>query len=52
MLKITYTNQFLKDLELAKKRNLPKPELDEVVRLLSEEKKLPQEYKDHPLKGK
>jgi mRNA interferase YafQ len=52
MLKIAYTNQFLKDLELAKKRNLPKPELDAVVRLLSEEKQLPQQYNDHPLKGK
>ena len=51
MLKISYTNQFLKDLELMKRRNLPKPELDEVVRLLSHEQPLSLKYKDHALKG-
>ena len=52
MLKIAFTNQFLKDLELMHRRNLPKAELDEVVRLLSEEKQLPPKNKDHALKGK
>jgi len=51
MLKISFTNQYLKDLELMKRRNLPKSELDAVVKLLSEEKPLPLKYKDHPLKG-
>ena len=51
MLKIAFTNQYLKDLELIKRRNLPKSELDEVVKLLSEEKPLLPKYKDHPLKG-
>jgi len=51
MLKISFTNQYLRDLELMKRRNLPKPELDAVVKLLSEEKPLPKKYKDHPLKG-
>jgi mRNA interferase YafQ len=51
MLKISFTNQYLKDLELMKSRNLPKSELDVVVKLLSEEKSLPKKYKDHPLKG-
>jgi len=51
MLKISYTNQYLKDLELMKRRNLPKSELDAVVQLLSEEKQLPDKYKDHPLKN-
>jgi len=51
MLKISFTNQYLKDLELMKRRNLPKSELDAVVKLLSEEKPLPKKYKDHPLKG-
>ena len=51
MLKISYTNQYLKDLELMKRRNLPKAELDAVVQLLSEEKQLPAKYKDHPLKN-
>jgi mRNA interferase YafQ len=51
MLKISYTNQFLKDLELMKRRNLPKSELDEIVKLLSEEKPLLPKHKDHALKG-
>ena len=51
MLKIAFTNQYLKDLQLIKRRNLPKSELDEVVRLLSERKPLSPKHKDHPLKG-
>ena len=34
-----------------KRRNLPKSELDAVVKLLSEQKPLPPKHKDHPLKG-
>jgi len=51
MLKIAFTNQFLKDLKLMKRRNLPKSELDAVIELLAEQKPLPPKYKDHPLKG-
>jgi mRNA interferase YafQ len=51
MLKISFTNQYLKDLELMKRRNLPKSELDAVVKLLSEQKQLHPEHKDHALKG-
>ena len=51
MLKISYTNQYLKDLELMKRRNIPKSELDEIVKLLSEEKTLLPKHKDHRLKG-
>ena len=51
MLKISFTNQYLKDLELIKRRNLPKSELDEVVKMLSEEQPLLPKYKDHELKG-
>ena len=51
MLKISFTNQYLKDLELMKRRNFPKSELDEVVKLLLEQKLLPPNYKDHALKG-
>jgi mRNA interferase YafQ len=51
MLKLSFTNQYLKDLELMKRRKLPKSELDEVVKLLVEQKPLPPKYKDHPLKG-
>ena len=51
MLNIAFTNQYLKDLELMKRRNLPKSELDDVVKLLSEEKPLLPKHNDHPLKG-
>ena len=51
MLNISFTNQYLKDLDLMKRRNLPKSELDVVVKLLVEEKPLPPKYKDHALKG-
>ena len=51
MLNISYTRQYLKDLKLMKRRNLPKFELDEVVQLLSEEKPLLEKHNDHPLKG-
>ena len=34
-----------------KRRNFPKSELDEIVKLLSEEQPLPPKNKDHPLKG-
>ena len=51
MLKIASTNQFLKDLKLVKRRNLPKSELDAVVKQLSEELPLLPKYKDHALKG-
>ncbi|MCL2097856.1 MAG: type II toxin-antitoxin system YafQ family toxin [Bacteroidales bacterium] len=51
MLKIAFTNQYLKDLELMKRRNLPKAELDEVVKLLSNEQPLLPKHKDHALKG-
>jgi len=51
MLKLSFTNQYLKDLELMKRRNLPKSELDAVIKLLIEQKPLPPKHKDHPLKG-
>ena len=51
MLNISFTNQYLKDLALMKRRNLPKSELDEIVKLLSEEKPLLPKHNDHPLKG-
>ena len=51
MLKISFTNQYLKDLELIKRRKLPKLELDGVIKILVEEQRLPPKYKDHALKG-
>jgi addiction module RelE/StbE family toxin len=51
MYKVSFTNQYLKDLELMKRRNLPKSELDNIVKLLVEGKPLLPKHKDHPLKG-
>ncbi len=52
MLKIAYSGQYLKDLRLIERRNLPRRELDEVVRMLAERQVLAPKYKDHILKGK
>jgi len=52
MLKIVYTNQFLKDSKLMKKRNLDLSKLAEVINLLVTGDVLPERYKDHPLQGK
>ena len=52
MRKILTSNQFKKDLEIAKKRKLDLNLLEEVVVKLAKDEKLPASYKDHPLKGK
>jgi mRNA interferase YafQ len=52
MLEISLSGQYLKDLRLVERRGLPRRELDEVVRLLSEEQVLAPKYKDHALKGR
>ena len=52
MFSIEFTKKYLKDLKLARKRNLPENELNEVIKLLSGGFKLPEKYKDHQLKGK
>lgn len=51
MLKPIYTKRFLKDLDLAEKRNKKIEKLTAVIRLLSEEKTLDRKYKDHSLQG-
>lgn len=51
MLEINVTHQFLKDLKVAKKRGLDIDKLNEVVRLIAEEQKLPDKNKDHKLIG-
>jgi mRNA interferase YafQ len=51
MLKLSFTNQYLRDLELMKRWKLPKSELDEVIKLLIEQKPLLPKHKDHPLSG-
>ena len=51
MLKIVRSNRFIKDLKIAKKRNLNLDELDFVVTKLANQEKLDDKYKDHALYG-
>jgi mRNA interferase YafQ len=48
---ITLTNQFKKDLKLAKKRNLDLEDLFHVVELLANDIPLPDKNRDHGLHG-
>ena len=52
MLIVKYTNQFQKDYKLMKKRGLNIDLLKEVIRMLANEEKLPEKYRDHSLNGK
>ncbi len=52
MYSIEFTKQYLKDLILARKRNLLDDELNNVIKLLAAGEQLPNKYKDHALKGK
>lgn len=49
MYRLEQSNQFKKDIKLAKKRGLNMKLLDEVVTLLVMEEKLPSKYKPHKL---
>ncbi len=51
MLSPSYTNQFEKDLSLAKKRNKNIEKLKILLSKLINEEELPKKYKDHPLIG-
>ena len=51
MLTIVRSNRFLKDLRLAKKRNLDLTILDDVVMKLANQEKLEDKYHDHALSG-
>ena len=51
MLKIVTSNRFVKDLELARKRNLDLAPLNEVVEKLAKQERLEKKYHDHPLSG-
>lgn len=48
---IVWTTKFKKDYKLAMKRNLEIGLLDDIIRLLSEGKTLPEKNKDHELAG-
>ena len=51
MLEIVPSNQFRKDLKLARKRGLKIERLKEVVNILAEQKKLEDKHRDHGLSG-
>lgn len=51
MLEIVPSNQFKKDLKLAKKRGLKIDYLHEVVNTLARQQKLAESYRDHSLSG-
>ena len=51
MLEIVPSNQFRKDIKLARKRGLKIERLKEVVNILAEQKKLEDKYRDHGLSG-
>lgn len=48
---VQWTSQFKKDYKLAIKRHLDIDELDQVIRLLTAGKELPEKYRDHALTG-
>jgi len=50
-LRVVWTSQFKKDYKLAMKRGLAIEELDDAIRLLANDGKLPSKYLDHALGG-
>jgi mRNA interferase YafQ len=52
MFSIEFTNQYLKDLKLARKRNFNEQKLNDVINILVSGDQLPVRYKDHALSGK
>ncbi len=51
MLKVRYSNQFKKDYKLIQKRGYDVKKLKYIVKLLAEEKVLPDKYREHYLTG-
>lgn len=51
MLTVKYHNKFIKDLKLMKKRGCNIELLHDVVRMLTNNEKLPDKYRDHFLTG-
>ncbi|GHU56113.1 addiction module toxin, RelE/StbE family [Clostridia bacterium] len=51
MLKLVVTHKFKKGYKLCQKRHLDVSLIDNLIELLLNEKPLPKEYNDHPLKG-
>ncbi len=51
MYEIEVTNRFIKDLKLARKRNLDEAKLNDVIEKLAKGEKLPEKNHDHVLVG-
>jgi mRNA interferase YafQ len=51
MYTLEFTNQYLKDLKLARKRKFEESKLNEVIKILLSGIRLPAKYKDHFLSG-
>lgn len=51
MFQLEFTHQYLKDLKLARKRNLDEDKLNHLIKLLISNTNLPKKYKNHLLKG-
>lgn len=51
MYEIEVTNRFLRDLKLARKRNLDENKLNNIVKLLANGEPLPEKNRDHSLVG-
>ena len=51
MYALEFTNQYLKDLKLARKRKLDESKLNDLILLLLSDSNLPPKYKDHMLTG-
>jgi len=51
MYALEFTNQYLKDLKLARKRKLDESKLNDLIFLLLSDISLPPKYKDHGLTG-
>lgn len=47
MFRLEFTNQYLKDLRLVRKRNLDESKLNELILILLSGDELPLKYKDH-----
>jgi mRNA interferase YafQ len=51
MYALEFTNQYLKDLKLARKRKLDESKLNDLILLLLSDISLPPKHKDHGLTG-
>lgn len=51
MRRIDITNQYKKDLKLARKRHLQEDKLNEIILKLAKDEELPQQNRDHALHG-